>query len=62
VVEIDIKEDEIVLKSFFAEPKTIKGEIVSIDFLKSKVTIKPKGGSPNERNRAETSKATTCMG
>ncbi|OAG28739.1 CooT family nickel-binding protein [Thermodesulfatator autotrophicus] len=48
IVEIEIKPDGLVLKSFFEEPKKVEGEIVAIDFLKHKVFIKPKGKHQHE--------------
>ncbi|AEH44689.1 RNA-binding protein, predicted [Thermodesulfatator indicus DSM 15286] len=45
VIEIEVKPDGLVLKSFFEEPKKVEGEIVAIDFLKHKVFIKPKGSN-----------------
>ncbi|MFN4131830.1 MAG: CooT family nickel-binding protein [Caldimicrobium sp.] len=39
ISQIEILDNEIVLKSFFEAPKKIKGQIKEIDFLKAKVLI-----------------------
>ncbi len=42
VIEIVVEPDGLVLKSFFEDPKRIKGRISRIDFLKHTVIIEPK--------------------
>ncbi|WP_038056044.1 CooT family nickel-binding protein [Thermodesulfobacterium hydrogeniphilum] len=37
--EMELKEDKIILKSLFEEPKIVKGKIKYINFLKAKVVI-----------------------
>lgn len=39
ITQMEILENEIVLKSFFEVPKRIRGQIKEIDFLKAKVII-----------------------
>ncbi len=43
VIGIEITEEGLILKSFFEEPKEIKGRIREIDFLKHSVIIEPEG-------------------
>ena len=43
VVGIEIRPEGVLLKSFFEEPKLVKGEIFEIDFLKHRVLLRPKG-------------------
>jgi len=45
VIGIEIRPEGLLLKSFFEEPKTIKGEIAEIDFLKHRVLVRPKESS-----------------
>ncbi len=42
VIEIEVEPDGLILKSFFEDPKKIKGQISRIDFLKHTVIIEPK--------------------
>ncbi len=39
ITQLEVKGEEITLKTFFELPKIIRGRIVSIDFLKAKVII-----------------------
>lgn len=41
VIAVEIRPEGLLLKSFFEEPKIIRGEIVEIDFLKHRVLVKP---------------------
>ncbi len=43
VIGIEITDKGLVLKSFFEEPKEIRGRIREIDFLKHFVIIEPEG-------------------
>lgn len=39
ITQLEVKGEDIWLKSFFEPPRRIKGKILAIDFLKAKVII-----------------------
>ncbi len=39
ITQLELQGEEIILKTFFEAPKSIKGKIKEIDFLKGKVLI-----------------------
>lgn len=39
ITQLEVKEDFIIIKTFFEAPKEIKGKIKEIDFLKAKVIL-----------------------
>jgi len=39
ITQLEVKGEEIILKTFFDAPKKVKGRVKEIDFLKGKVLI-----------------------
>ncbi len=39
ITHLEVQGEELIFKTFFAPPKTLRGKVLSIDFLKGKVLV-----------------------
>ncbi len=47
VAHIECEQDELLVSTMLGETKVVRGEILSVDFINSTVTLRPREGAKN---------------